>query len=151
MRSPPRRVWGLLWGVPRFFASSSCRGDERRNVVELVYGLLVATRNQMSVGVDRDLDTVVSHLLLDVGDGFALLQKQTGERMPEAMKSHLPDSCLRHDPREDAIPEVVLTLSSVARITWLRSIQLPGSRFILSRSISSSGGLGGVQYKSGRH
>jgi len=73
MASQAQRVGGLLGGVPRFFAVSGRCGDQSRNVVESIHCLLVAAGNQVTVDVHRHLNRMVSHLFLDVGQGFALL------------------------------------------------------------------------------
>ena len=42
-------------------------------LVELVYCGLVPAWHEMPVGIDGNLDAVVSHLLFDIGQRFAIL------------------------------------------------------------------------------
>jgi hypothetical protein len=62
----------------------------------------------VTVGVDGDLDAVVSHLLFDVGQRFAVLDEEAGEGVAEVVNSYIPEPCLCQELTPDTVVEVCL-------------------------------------------
>src|SRR5882724_3452542 len=62
----------------------------------------------MAVGIDGDLNTMVPHLFLDVGQGFAVLDEQAGEGVAQVVNSYIPQSRLCQELMPDAIVEIRL-------------------------------------------
>ena len=58
-------------------------------VVQSVYLCPIAPWYQVPVDVHRNLDGVVPHLLLHVGEGGSLLNEQASKGMPEIMETNM--------------------------------------------------------------
>jgi len=50
--------------------------------VQAIHRSLIRARYQVAVNVDRDLDRVVAHLVLHVGEGLTVLDEARGEGVP---------------------------------------------------------------------
>jgi hypothetical protein len=55
--------------------------------IETIDRRLIASRRQMTVRIDSDLDTMVTKLLFDVDQRFLLLTEETGVDMAEIMET----------------------------------------------------------------
>lgn len=64
-------------GFPRFLPPG--------RVIEAVHRLPIRPRDEVSVDIDRDLDGMVSHLLLDVGEALPVGDQERGVRVPQGM------------------------------------------------------------------
>src|SRR5712692_5066974 len=76
--------------------------------VQLIHRLPITAWHQMPVGIDGDPDTVVSQLVFHVGQGFPILDQQTGEGMPQVVNAQPPQPCLCQQLRPDPPPEVMV-------------------------------------------
>ena len=61
-----------------------------KSVIEFVHGLAITARYQMAVDIDGDIDGAVAHLVLDVGEALAVLEKQGRERMAQVVETNAP-------------------------------------------------------------
>jgi hypothetical protein len=52
-------------------------------VIETINSGSISSRYKVTVGIHGDLDTVVTKLFLDVSEGLAILNQETGVRVPE--------------------------------------------------------------------
>ena len=78
--------------MSRGLVADGCLYGGFLRVIELIYSLSVASKYQVTVGVDGNLNVVVSKLLLHVSEGFTVLDKERGERMPEIVQADMPES-----------------------------------------------------------
>ena len=61
--------------------------------IQPVYPLDVGAGDKVAVGIHRDVDGTVSHLLLDVGDRSAILDEEATKGVPQFVKANLPQPC----------------------------------------------------------
>ncbi len=52
----------------------------------------------MTIDIDRQFDTAVTELVLDVGQGLPVLDQQAGESVSQVVESDPPQPCLLHPP-----------------------------------------------------
>src|SRR5262245_61385051 len=78
------QVVGCVWVADGFVFES----------VQPIDCLPIPTGNKVAVSIDRDLNAAVSELLLDVGEGLTLLDKQRGEGMPQVVNADVAESGL---------------------------------------------------------
>ena len=81
----------------------------RRNdhVIQAIDRSFIPARNQVSVDVYGDLNGVMSHLFLDVGEGFALLNEEACECMAKVMETNVTQACFLEGRVEHAVSEVI--------------------------------------------
>ena len=84
-----------------------CSWDARWHRVQPVDGGAVATRHEVAVDVDGDLNRRVPELVPDIHQRLTLLDQQGLTRMPQIVQAHLVKLRLRERRLIDATPKVV--------------------------------------------
>ena len=78
-----------------------------RYLIKSVYETHVGAGDQVAVGVHRDLDGTVPHLLFYVHNCRPVLEEQRSECMTEIVKANLADASLGQHGEEYAMLEVI--------------------------------------------
>lgn len=60
----------------------------------------------MAIGIDRDLNRTVAHLILHVGKGSAVLNQQTAKGVPEVMESESSETRVLQTGQEVIVKQV---------------------------------------------
>jgi hypothetical protein len=62
-------------------------------IVESIHRLAVGPRDEVTIGIHGDLDGMVAHLVLHIGQGLAVRDQPRGERVPKIVEADLPKPC----------------------------------------------------------
>jgi hypothetical protein len=102
----PRKLRGYGSCRGPFFIAG-CVGVAAGCVIQPVDRRPIRPWNQVTIGVDGDLDRGVAQLLFDVHQAFAILKQQRGEGVAQIMEPDPPESGLRQHLVEDPVAEII--------------------------------------------
>ncbi|MDP6374020.1 MAG: hypothetical protein QF634_16110 [Vicinamibacterales bacterium] len=90
--------------------------------VQAVHGVAIRSGDEVAVDIDRHLHGAVPELLLHVGQGFPLLNQQTGKGVPQVVETDASKFRPLQQAIEHSMPQVV----PVDRVS-VRREEHPGS------------------------